>query len=149
MKNLLIKFSSLLILAIIFTVVSARAQSTVSYQAKIPFNFKIGKTTFKAGNYVIYLSSLNQLAMHFSVKNQKNRNAKDIAVLINGSRSLTNNSILMFDRYGDQYALKQIVSPDFGLSIPNSKVKKRLARKFGQPEESVAVLLIKEFGKAE
>lgn len=149
MKNSVIKFSSLLVMITIFMVVSAQAQLTARYQAKIPFNFKIGKTTFKAGNYIINLSSRNQLAMILSVKNVENRNVKDMVVLINGSRSLTNNSVLMFDRFGDKYALKQIVSPDFGLSAPKSKTKYRIARKSEKSEESVAVLLIKEIGKTE
>lgn len=144
MKSLIVKISSSLVLAIILMVVSAQAQSLQQYRAQIPFDFKIGKKLYKAGDYIINVRSINQLSAVLSVKNEKTRDLREMAVLTNGSRSLVNKTVLMFDRYGDQYVLTRMVSPDYGLSAPKSKAKTRIAQKLGKPEESVAVVLVKK-----
>ena len=143
MKNLIVKISSLSVLAIILMVVSAQAQSLRQYRAQIPFDFTIGKKHYKAGDYIINVRSVNQLSAVLSVKNEKTLDLREMFVTSNGSRSLVDKTILMFDRYGNQYILTQMVSSDYGLSAPRSKAKNRIAKKFGQPAESVAIVLVK------
>ncbi len=143
MKNLIVKISSSVVLAIILTVVSVQAQSIKSYQAHIPFDFKIGNKVYKTGDYIINVKNLNQLAAILSVKNAETSDVRQMAALTNGSRSLMDKTVLMFDRYDDQYILTQMVSSNFGISAPKSKVKNRIAKKLGRPDESVAILLAK------
>lgn len=140
MKNLIVKLSSFLVLAMILTVVSAKAQSTRIYRTHIPFDFTIGKNAYKAGDYIIKLENLYEGAAVLSVNDSKNRNLRQMPVLKNGSRSLVEKTVLMFDRYENRYILTQMVSPDFGLSVRKSKAKNLLAKKMGQPDEIVAVL---------
>lgn len=142
MKNLVVKISLLFVLAIMSSVVSVQAQSFRQYKANIPFDFTIGKKTYEAGNYVINVRNLNQVVVVLSVKNTETRDSLEMAVPINGSRSLVDKTVLMFDRYGDQYILTQMVSTDFGLSAPKSKINKRSAKKSGKVDESVAVVLV-------
>lgn len=143
MKNLIIKISSSVVLAIILTVVSVQAQSMTNYKAHIPFDFKIGKKIYKTGDYVINVRNQNGNWAVLSVRNVENRDFLTLGVLTNGSRSLVDKTILMFDRYDDQYILTQMVATDFGVSMPKSKNKKLYAKKFGQPDETVAIVLVK------
>lgn len=143
MKNLIVKISSLVVLAIILTVVSVQAQTITQYKAHIPFDFTIGKKVYKTGDYVINVRDVYQNVTILSVKNAETSDVREMAALANGSRSLVNKTVLMFDRYDNQYVLTQLVSTDFGISAPKSKVKNRIAKKLGQPDESVAILLTK------
>lgn len=142
MKNLAVKISSVFVLAIILTVVSVQAQSYRQFEAHIPFDFIIGKKAYKAGDYNIGVRSLNQNATILSLKNAETRNLREMAVVTNGSRSQMDKAVLMFDRHGSQYVLTQMVSPEFGLTVPKTKAKKLAAKKFGKPDESLAVVLI-------
>ncbi len=145
MKNLIVKISSLFVLAIILMVVSVQAQSITSYRAQIPFDFKIGNKTYKTGNYIISVKSPFTLgATILAVRNAKTRDLQQMAVfLTNGSRSLMDKTVLIFDRYGDQYILTKMVSSDFGISAPKSKIKNRVVKKLGQPKQTVAIFLTK------
>jgi hypothetical protein len=143
MKRKILQICTLLGLALILAVVSTEAQTIIQYKANIPFDFNIGKKTYQSGDYIIYVKSLNQLSAMLSVKNAKTLDLRKIVVLMNGSRSRADKTVLMFDRYADQYVLTQMVSPGFGLSAPKSKVKKRTAKKIKQPQESVAIVLVK------
>ena len=143
MKNLIVKISSSVVLAIILTVVSVQAQTITRYKAHIPFDFTIGKKVYKTGDYAINVRNINQNAVTLSVKNAKTSDLREIAVMANGSRSLVDKTVLMFDRYDNQYVLTQLVSTNFGISVSKSKIKNRIAKKFGQPDASVAILLVK------
>lgn len=143
MKNLIVKTGALFILAIILTVVSVQAQSTSSYRAQIPFDFTIKNKLYKSGDYVISVKGASILQAVLTVKNIKTRDSRQLAVWTNGSRSKMEKTILMFDRYGDQYVLKQVISPDFGLTAPRSKIRNRIAKKIRQPDQTVAIILLK------
>ena len=149
MKNLIVKISSLIVLAIILTVVSAQAQSLRRYQAQIPFDFKIGNKAYKAGNYIISVRKPIEAGTNLTVENSKTHNLRQMFVSKNGSRSLVDKTILMFDRYGDIYILRQMVSTDFGLTAPKSKNENLLAKGFRQPEESLAIVLTAKEGNTE
>ena len=150
MKRKVLQICSLLGLAVILAVVSAEAQTITQYKANIPFDFTIGKKIYNAGDYIINVKSLNQhAAAVLSVKNAKTRDLREMIVSTNGSRSLVDKTVLIFERYGDQYVMTQMVSPDYGLSAPKSNVKNRIAKKIGKPEESVAIVLVKANDKIE
>jgi hypothetical protein len=143
MKKSIIKISSLLVLAIILTVASVQAQSMRRYRAQIPFDFIVGNKIYKTGEYIIRLDNPLNSAVILTIENVQTHHQKVMPVLQNGSRSLVNKTVLMFDRYGDQYVLKQLVSYDFGISAPKPKLKKQFAKNYGEPEQSVAIILAK------
>lgn len=142
MKNLVVKISSLFVLAIILAVVSVQAQTIGSYKAHIPFDFTIGNKTYEAGDYTIRIKSPNYLATILTVTDAKSRELQASAIMKNGNSSHSNKTNLIFNRYGDQCVLKQIVSRDFGFSAPRSKVAKQLAKKSGKPDETLAIVLV-------
>jgi hypothetical protein len=102
--------------------VSAQAQYINSYRAHVPFDFTIGKKSYDAGNYMLNVKSPTSLATNLTVRNAERKELQALVVLMNGNRSKTDETILVFNRYGDVYVLKQIISPEFGYSAPKSRI---------------------------
>jgi hypothetical protein len=143
MKSLRVKISSLFVLAIILPVISVQAQSLRQYQAQIPFDFIIGSKVYKAGDYIIKVEKPLAAGTVLTVQNAKTHTLRQMTVLTNGSRSFLDKTVLMFDRYGDQYILTQMVSTDFGLSAPKTKIKNPFAKNLTQLDETLAIVLTK------
>src|ERR1019366_5842534 len=97
----------LLTIASLATCIGAIAQEP-ALKANIPFGFTIGATWMPAGEYTIS-SPLRQVVQVRSADLAK------IATIVssqsfNESRS---GSKLVFDKYGDQYFLRRVLSPNF------------------------------------
>ena len=142
MKNLILKVSSVFILAIILTVVSVQAQSFRQYKAQIPFDFNVGNKTYQAGDYKISLYNPSGLCAILKLENTETRDFIQLNVLTNGSRSRMNKTSLMFDQYGDQYSLSEVVSDDYGVSVTKTKAQKWLSKKLSQQSKTMAIALI-------
>ena len=144
MKNLIVKISSIFILAIIFTVVSVQAQSFRQYKAQIPFDFNVGNKTYKAGDYKLSLYNATGLCAVLKLVNTENHEFIQLNVLGNGSRSRMNKTSLMFDQYGDQYNLSELVSDDYGMTVTKTKAQKWVSKKLSQQSKTKAIALINE-----
>jgi hypothetical protein len=140
MTSYVLKIGSLLILAIIFSAVSVTAQSNRTYRAQISFDFIAGNKLYKSGKYIIRVENIYESPL-LTVENAETRKWKKMPAATSGSRSEVNKTVLMFDRYGDRYILTQVISPDFGLTAPRTKLNKMLGEKFSKPDHSVAVVL--------
>lgn len=143
MKRKLLKSCSLLVLAVLIVAVSAQAQTRGSYQAEIPFDFSIGDQVYEAGDYTIRVKTPNYLANILAITNAEGEELKSTALLESGDRSKNDEARLIFDRYGDQYVLKQIVAPRFGFTTPKSKGDVTVRYQGGSKPnpETVSVLL--------
>lgn len=104
MKNLT---RVLAIFAVFFglAVTGVQAQAPSKVEVDIPFEFSVGKTTLKPGVYTIKRLSGNNLMLR--------RGDSESAVMLNAPLSLTSNDPnaverLVFNKYGEQYALSQI-----------------------------------------
>ncbi len=92
-------------------------------KANIPFGFTVGNTWMPAGEYTIS-SPLRQVVQVRSADLAK------IATVVssqgyNDSRSA---SKLVFDKYGDQYFLRRVLSPNIAslnLDVPQGKAEKQ------------------------
>jgi hypothetical protein len=111
---------SLLTIASLATCTGAIAQQL---KANIPFGFTVGNTWMPAGEYTIS-SPLRQVVQVRSTDLAK------IATIVsfqsyNESKS---GSKLVFDKYGDQYFLRRVLSPNFAslnLDVPQGKAEKQ------------------------
>ncbi len=146
MKLKTLHLSSLIILAMILTVVSANAQAPGIYQAEIPFDFQIGDKNYEAGNYKIHLGGTSSLATIITVKKADGSALHTAAVIRNGNTSKEGETSLVFNRYGDDLVFYQIVAPNFGFSSLKSKRPRQLGRKPRKASETVSVVL-KTYGK--
>lgn len=129
---------SALVLALLLAVAGVQAQT---YRAEIPFDFTIGSETFEAGEYIINLKDSTGQATILTVRNDKNQPLQSKAVVKNGKVASDGHTSLVFARYGSQYVLKRVTSPNFGFNAPRSTVETRLARNSTEPMELVSVIL--------
>lgn len=102
------QFSTLIsVLGLLLVAACANAQ-TLKVTANVPFDFVVDKATLPAGNYSIDAidTAGNSKALAIRGENAK----KNMLVLSNSaiSREPSENSKLVFHRYGDKYFLAQI-----------------------------------------
>ena len=88
-----------------FAVASVHAQAPSKVEVNIPFEFSAGKTTLHAGRYTIKRMSGNNVTL-------RSADGKS-SVILNApvtNTSSDRNAVerVVFERYGDQYALSQI-----------------------------------------
>ena len=107
-------------------VVSVRAQAPSKVEVNIPFEFSAGKTTMPAGIYSIKRLSGNNVTL-------RSEDGKSSVIL---NAPVTNNSTdpnaverLVFERYGEQFALSQIwLTADTGRQVWVNKKGQRSER---------------------
>ena len=110
----------LLTIASLATCTGAIAQQL---KANIPFGFTVGNTWMPAGEYTIS-SPLRQVVQVRSADLAK------IATIVSpqSSNEPGSGSKLVFDKYGDQYFLRRVLSPNFAslnLDVPQGKAEKQ------------------------
>src|SRR5215213_112998 len=105
MKNQTYRVVAILGIFLGLAVVSVHAQAPSKVEINIPFEFSAGKTTLPAGVYSIKRLSGNNVTL-------RSENGKSSVIL---NAPVTHNSTdpnaverLVFERYGDQFALSQI-----------------------------------------
>ena len=109
-----------------FAAVSVKAQAPSKVEVNIPFEFSAGKTTLPAGIYTVKRLSGNNVTL-------RSEDGRSTAIL---NAPVTNNSTdpnaverLVFERYGDQYALSQIwLTADTGRQVWTNKKGQRSER---------------------
>src|SRR5215216_6186287 len=105
MKNKIIQIS--LLLGFVFGLAGfAQAQSASEYCVNIPFDFTVGKKLFRAGDYSVTFAGLKGRRDRLVIQS---KTGKDAALLVVRPKQSTlereelNNSILVFNRYENQY----------------------------------------------
>ena len=115
-----IKTIALFTLATIFGAGAALAQ-TNAVQATMPFDFTVGNKLLPPGTYKV-------VPVNDSVIEIQNNN-RQVAVLSQTSpdSTATANGKLVFDKFGDQYFLREVLGGPFALnvSLPSSKSETR------------------------
>ena len=92
-------------LSVSLTIVPAHAQSGSRVLANIPFDFSIGNTTLKAGNYTV--KQLQSGLIAFSSEDEKEH---EVALTFPGdSDKQSQEPHLVFIRYGSEAFLKRVV----------------------------------------
>ena len=119
MKQQTYRLVAILGIFLAFAVVSVRAQAPSKVEVNIPFEFSAGKTTLQPGVYTIKRLSGDNVTLR-SADGKSN-------VILNAP--VTNNSSdpnaverLVFERYGEYYALAQIwLTADSGRQVWTNK----------------------------
>jgi len=119
MKNQTYRLVALLGIFLGFAVVSAHAQAPSKVEVNIPFEFSAGKTTLPAGVYTIKRMSGDNVTLRSEDGNS--------TVILNApvtDSSTDPNAVerIVFQRYGDQFALAQIwLTADTGRQVWTNK----------------------------
>ena len=105
MKQQIFKLTAIFAIFLGLAVTGVKAQASSKVEVNIPFEFSAGKTTLQPGVYSIKRMSGNYLTLR--------RVDGKSAVILNAPLNLTSsdpNAVerLVFNKYGDQYALAQI-----------------------------------------
>jgi hypothetical protein len=106
-------------------------------RATVPFDFTVGNKVLPSGNYTIEPTAQNVIVI-------RNRE-KNIAVMstsyADGKHSKTGK--LVFNKYGDQYFLSEILcsSIDMSVELPTSKMEKRARLQEARLESTSQVFL--------
>lgn len=137
----LIQVLSFLSLVIVFSVVSAKAQSVKEYKAQIPYDFNIGQKSYKAGDYVIKVSDVSSSTVALTLQDDDNNNLQTILVRENGNVAKKEPK-LHFTTIENQRFLTAMSTKEMGVSILASKKAKQLARMQGKPETNTETAVV-------
>jgi hypothetical protein len=129
---------ALIILAGFCTAGSLQAQSH-EVRANIPFDFSVGGKHLAAGNYS-FVSESNDTIVIRNYKDQSEVLSKNFDT----ERTAANVSELVFNKYGDQYFLREIQCPSIALTveIPRSRAEKQVRSQMAWlgPEQTLVAM---------
>ena len=129
---------------VILSVSYASAQSANEQTANIPFAFNVGDKTFPAGEYTVRRVNPQSDRTALAIRSADASASKIVLTTPVQSSKVRESAKLVFNRYGDQYYLSQVLSPaeNGGLEIPQSRAERRLAKGLGgaKPERQTVAL---------
>ncbi|MGQ0542431.1 MAG: hypothetical protein ACT4O9_11370 [Blastocatellia bacterium] len=114
----IIQICSFLTLALVFSAVSANAQSETKVEASIPFAFSIGDKTLPAGNYDIKVNSSSSGTVNVTFFNEDGESVL-IALAVREGEVRESKPELRFDVDGERRVLANISTHTTAYSIPN------------------------------
>lgn len=119
-------------------VVCSSVQAQTPLRATIPFEFRMGTTSFPSGDYLVQYSS--QVLM---VRNEDGDRHAAMSLTLPVSRTQPPaTGLLEFNRYGDSYFLAKVWIPSSttGASLPKSARERELAKRI-TPSRTEAVIV--------
>ena len=118
-----ITVSIILVLASIFATGAAFAADH-AVQANVPFDFTVGDRLLPAGTYTI--ASLNSFVI--VIRSKDNKFSLMTTTSPDGNESAQGGK-LVFDKYGDQYFLHEVLCQTAAISaaLPKSKLEKKVS----------------------
>lgn len=141
----IIQVLSVLSLLVVFSCVSAKAQTVEQFAAKIPFNFNIGQKSFEAGDYVIKVAKHPAGAITLSLEDSERNNLQTVLVQRNGDVG-KDKPQLIFARSVNRRYLSGMFMPNMELSISASNGKEEIRAAKGSPavdNQGIAVAAMK------
>ncbi len=126
-----IQVFSILSLVVVFSIVSAQAQTVKQYAAEIPYGFNIGEKSYEAGGYVIKISKISGSIMSLTLEDTEKNELQTILVRENGNVAKRKPK-LVFTTYDNHRFLTGMSMQERGLSILMSKDDKMLAKSRGK-----------------
>jgi hypothetical protein len=126
----LIQICSLLSLVLIFTAVSASAQTEYGSEVEIPFSFSAGDSSYEAGKYIVKLKRIQNGTGVVTIINPKRDSAQTI--LAGRTGDTANNEIkLVFEKVNGERVLSRIVTPTGGFAFHQKRQRRDIAGREG------------------
>jgi len=115
------------------------AQAQPALIAKVPFDFVVCNSRLTAGEYTVSIDNQKTIVL---VRGEHGDSAVMALSMAAHTGKTTQQSKLVFNRYGDRYVLSQVwpAGSNDGREFPPSKMERELARTTGKPE--IVALLI-------
>ena len=133
MKSLIVRTLVTLTLSAALSPVALLAQDQLN--AKIPFAFTAGATSFAPGDYSVHQLNNGHVLV---IQNQKDGTAV-MTTVMTGESKKAGTSVITFKRYGDRYFLSEVSSNDKGWLLFPSAAEKELIAKATTPQPVVLV----------
>lgn len=116
-----IQIASLLSMLVVFTVISANAQSgTYGSEVEIPFAFSVGDQTYEAGHYVVKVQKLTTGAATLTIEDTKNDKVR--VVLMNADGNSPEQGVkLVFEKVNGQRYLSRVNTPERSFALIKSR----------------------------
>jgi len=107
----------------IFIALGGSLVQAQTVEAKIPFAFIVGKQVLPAGTYQVHSIGTNLVEI-----GTRERPAMEKTTTYADSNGLAGVDKLVFNKYGDQYFLREVLcdSATIHLELPSSKLEKQL-----------------------
>jgi hypothetical protein len=112
----------LAVFGLIATLVPVGAMAQEPTRFAIPFNFTVGHNSLVAGDYIVREMSPRVLQIQ---SNDGRANVLVMAASVEPGK-IQGKVVMTFQKYGDQYFLSTVKSPDRGLEVPRSVREKEL-----------------------
>lgn len=119
----IIQICSLFGLLILFTAVSANAQTSTGTDIEIPFAFSIGDKSYDAGHYIVKVNKLpNGIATLFI---QDTKTEKAQTLFLNDDGGAVGAGVkLVFDTVAGQRYLSRVQTPERSFAVVGGKTRK-------------------------
>jgi hypothetical protein len=121
--NKIIQIISVFAFAVIFSVVSANAQSVSKIKTDIPFDFKVGEKSYQAGSYEVAVAGTATGGAIMVLRDGDGKNLGS-AVINRTDTGTTGKSELVFHRYNDEHFLAGVVFGKGSYSLLPSTAEK-------------------------
>jgi hypothetical protein len=135
--------TAFLAFASLLTAGNASAQDS-TVQANIPFSFAVRNLVFPPGTYIVSSASSANPNM-LLIRNRDHVKLATLLLANAGDPRYAGDGKLVFDRYGDDYFLTQILAPSAAIvaNLPTSKLENRVRMREAslQPPEQVLLAL--------
>ena len=138
----LIQICSILSLLVVFSVVSAHAQTANFYETNLPFDFNIGQKSYQAGSYVIKTLKVSSNYSSLTIED-KDGNELQRVLVTESSADLEKQPELVFNNYDNQRFLTRIVTPSLQISFPTTSREKQIAKKSRERITNTEIALAK------
>jgi hypothetical protein len=113
---------TILILAIIFSTASAKAQNVGKVRVNIPFEFSFGEKSYAAGNYSLRIAYNTGDTVVVTLGDEAGKQLLSI-LAISTSRTFGDKSTLLFDRSNGRATLTDIALQNARYALPNGGSK--------------------------
>jgi hypothetical protein len=134
MRNYFCRFLALALFAVALSGAVLAQGITYAVRANIPFDFYAGSKLMPAGEYTISINKADQL---ITIGEKATGNSSFLSGLLDDN-TRQSRSVLVFQRAGDTYALRELKSPEANMSFHVEAPQLRMARQ-SQKGESVTV----------
>ena len=139
MKNSILRITKAFGVCVMLGVSSLAAQPGDNLVANVPFDFTVMDTHFAAGTYAITSGAVQGVLL---IRGKQSGAAMFVIPIPTESGKIRDDAKLVFDRYGNQYFLRNILYPgtNQGYGLRVSKLERELARNSQRPEETTLLV---------
>ena len=128
-------------LGLLLVVSAARAQSS-AVSARVPFDFIVNNHLYAAGDYMLSPDGMTNPSV--VIRNTDDQSAGVVLTRSCEKSKPAEKTVLIFQRYGDQYFLDQVWTEGStrGRQFPKSKIETQLAMNHADSEKVIVAALI-------